>query len=43
MKCISGAPIEGWQLDIDRDCNAKVAKKAACPLTFVSFTNMPNK
>ena len=43
MKCISGNPIEGWQLDIDRDCNAKVAKKTACPLTFVPFKDMPNK
>ena len=43
MKCISMTPIPGWQLDIDNDCNAKVAKASACPSTFVSYKGMPNK
>ena len=41
MKCTSGNPIEGWQLDIDNDCNAEVAKATACPQEFVAYEGMP--
>ena len=42
MKCVT-TPVDGWQLDIDRDCNAEVASIKACPNEFVAYDGMPQK
>ena len=36
MRCISGSPTDGYQLDIDEDCAAEEVNVGQCPEEYVA-------
>ena len=41
LKCASGYPVDGWMLDVDKDCEAEEVNVGQCPKEYVSYEGRP--